>query len=141
MFFFVQQLQSAANYVTSMPDTTKRVFAPLRNAYRWSGELNYFIFLGSQKPLEYQAELFLPVMLFTSISWSIVSVSAINEGNFLLANSPHKFPNNFPFINFLFTYLIYYNATPLPFVQTMTSLTLTPESRSAANAAGHVIFC
>ena len=58
MFFFVQQLQSAANYVTSMPDTTKRVFAPLRNAYRWSGELNYFIFLGSQKLLEYQAELF-----------------------------------------------------------------------------------
>ena len=42
MFFFVQQLQSAANYFTSMPDTTKRVFAPLRNAYRWSGATKLF---------------------------------------------------------------------------------------------------
>ena len=42
MFFFVQQLQSAANYFTSMPDTTKRVFAPLRNAYRWSGATKPF---------------------------------------------------------------------------------------------------
>lgn len=103
-------------------------------------QLNCFIFLGSQKLLEYQAELFLPVMVFTSISWSIVSVTAVYEGKFLLAKTPHKFPNNFPFTNFLFTYLTYYNATPLLFVQTMTSLSLTPESRSAANAAGHVIF-
>ena len=106
-------------------------------------QLNCFIVhepLGSQKLLEYQAELFLPVMVFTSISWSIVSVTAVYEVKFLLAKTPHKFPNNFPFTNFLFTFLTCYNATPLLFVQTMTSLTLTPESRSAENAAGHVIF-
>ena len=34
----------------------------------------------------------------------------------------------------------YSNAIRLLFVQTMTSLTLTPGSRSAANAVGHVIF-
>ena len=36
--------------------------------------------------------------------------------------------------------LTYSNAIRLLFVQTMTSLTLTPGSRSAANAVGHVIF-
>ena len=34
----------------------------------------------------------------------------------------------------------YSNAIRLLFLQTMTSLTLTPGSRSAANAVGHVIF-
>ena len=36
--------------------------------------------------------------------------------------------------------LTYSNAIRLLLVQTMTSLTLTPGSRSAANAVGHVIF-
>ena len=36
--------------------------------------------------------------------------------------------------------LTYSNAIRLLFVQTMTSLTLTPGSRSAANAVGHVFF-
>ena len=36
--------------------------------------------------------------------------------------------------------LMYSNAIRLLFVQTMTSLTVTPGSRSTANAVGHVIF-
>ena len=36
--------------------------------------------------------------------------------------------------------LTYFNVIRLLFVQTMTSLTLTPGSRSAAKAVGHVIF-
>ena len=36
--------------------------------------------------------------------------------------------------------LTYSNAIRLLFVQTVTSLTLTPGSRSAANAVGHVFF-
>ena len=137
--FFVQQLQSAANYFTSMPDTTKRVFAPLRNTYRWSGATKLFHLFAVTEAFRVLSGACLPVMVFTSISWSIISVTAVYLGKFLLANTPHKFPNNFPFTNFLFTYLTY-NAALLLFLQTMTSLALTPESRSAANAAGHVIF-
>ena len=36
--------------------------------------------------------------------------------------------------------LTYFIVIRLLFVQTMTSLTLTPGSRSAANAVGHLIF-
>ena len=36
--------------------------------------------------------------------------------------------------------LTYFYVIRLLFVQTMTSLTLTPGSRSAANAVGHVTF-